>query len=184
MGLPMIPRPIKPTLSGILLTSGRGTHGPPYPPLQRVVLQREAVSFALQAQAVQSSVFGQAEEAGGGGVIAVDRELYLAPVHPLRALRELDVRDRRSVPDKQDGGNISGPDAVPPPSRVRLARLVVGPGPGRQVDVARRLLLQERGDEEVRAEEVLILDEPGGPVLGILEEERPKHGVEIGRAHV
>src|SRR3712207_6536355 len=148
MGLPMIPSPTKPTLSGILVTSGRGTHGPPYPSLQRVVLQREAVSsFALQAQAVQLPVFGQAEQALGGGVIAVDRELYLAPVHPLRALRELDVRDRRAVPDQQDGGDLSGPDAVPPPSRVRLARLVVGPRSRRQVDVARRLLLQERGDE-------------------------------------
>src|SRR3712207_1220806 len=147
MGLPMIPSPTKPTLSGILLTSGCRTHGPPYPPLQRVVLQREAVTFPLQAQAVQLPVFGQAEQALGGGVIAVDRELYLAPVHPLRALRELDVRDRRAVPDQQDGGNISGPDAVPPPSRVRLARLVVGPRSRRQVDVARRLLLQERGDE-------------------------------------
>src|SRR5918998_2555606 len=185
MGLPMIPSPTKPTFSGILVTSGRGTHGPPYPPLQRVVLQREAVSFPLQAQAVQNSVFGQAEEAvGGGGVIAVDRELYLAPVHPLRALRELDVRDRRAVPDQQDGGNISGPDAVPPPSRVRLARLVVGPGPGRQVDVARRLILQERGDEEVRAEEVLVLDEPGGPVLGVLEEERAQHGVAVARGQL
>jgi hypothetical protein len=116
--------------------------------LQRVILQREAFSFPHQAQAVHLSVLGQAEEAlGGGGVIAVDRELYLAPVHPLRALRELDVRDRRAVPDQQDRGDLSGPDAVPPPSRVRLARLVVGPGPGRQVDVARRFLLQERGDE-------------------------------------
>src|ERR671916_2607231 len=141
MGLPMIPRPIKPTLSGILVTSR--THGPLHPSLQGVVLQREAGSFPLEAQAVQLSVFGQAEEAfGGGGVHAVDRELYLAPVHPLRALRELDVRDRRAVPDQQDGGDLPGPDAVPPLSRVRLARLVVGPGPGRQVDVARRLLFE------------------------------------------
>src|SRR5919199_1263392 len=100
MGLPMIPKPTKPTRSGILIIPlAEGIHPPLYRALQGVMRKGEAVPLALQAQAMQLAVFGEAEQTFGcGGACAADHQLYLAPIHPPRALRELYVRDRRALP--------------------------------------------------------------------------------------
>ena len=79
------------------------------------------------------------------------------------------MRYRRAAPDERDGGDLPGPDAVPPLARVGFVGLVVGPEPRRQVDVPERSVFHERGDEEIRAEEVLVLDGPRGWVSGVLE---------------
>src|SRR5215211_4445614 len=178
MGLPMIPKPMKPTLSDIPSPAGDDrVYVPLHFTFEGVSLQHKIVPFALQAQAVERPVLGEAEQGFGGGYRAVDRQLYLPPVHPIRALREPDVRYRRAVPDEHDDGDLPGADAMPPGAFVDLAGLVVGPEPRRQVDLTLRRVLHERGDQDVRAEQVLVLDKPGGRVLRVFEEQGAQHRV-------
>src|SRR5215211_4628055 len=178
IGRPMIPIPTKPTLSAISSPVGDDlVYVPLHLALQGIFCHHETLSLALQAQGVERPVLGEAEQAFGGGARAIDRQIYLPPVHPIRTLSEPDVRYRRAVPDEHDGGYLPGADAMPPGAFVGLAGLVVGPEPRRQVDVALRRVFQERGDQDIRAEEVLVLDEPGGRVLRVLEEQCAQHGV-------
>ena len=83
------------------------------------------------------------------------------------------------VPHEHDHGHFPGGDVVPPGAAVGLVGLIVGPEPRRQVDIAARRVLHERGDEDVGTEEVLVLDEPGRRVLRVLEEQRTQHGVAV-----
>src|SRR5919202_4751317 len=86
MAAPMIPSPANPTRSAIALPRYLA-HAPLHPAFEGVFLEREAAPFALEAYSVQRALLGEAEQPlGCGGLHAVDRELYLAPVHALGAL--------------------------------------------------------------------------------------------------
>src|SRR5215213_8877849 len=71
----------------------------------------------------------------------------------------------------------SEPHAVPAAPLVVLSTLVIDPRSRGQVDVAARRLFHERGNEDVGAEQILVLDEPGRWVPGVLEEQGTQHRV-------
>src|SRR5215210_3733419 len=66
---------------------------------------------------------------------------------------------------------------MPSSAFVGTAILVVGPKPWRQINVAARNVFHQRGDQNVGTEKVLVLDQPGGRVLGVLEEQGTQHWV-------
>ena len=81
-----------------------------------------------------------------------------------------DMGDHRVVPHQDHDRDRCGRDVVPRRSGVTPAGLIVDPGAGREVHPAVVRLIEERRHQQVRAEQVLVLDQPRRRIVRVLEE--------------
>src|SRR5215217_6937654 len=173
-----VPRPPTDTIP-VTRCSWDGANPPVHPPAERIFPEVETLTLAREAQDVQPAVFRVAEAALSGVPGAEDPEFDLTPLDTFCTLREPGVRDHRAIPDEHHDRDLARAHVVPAGTLVRLAALVVAPEAWRKVDVATPRLLHQRCDEDIRTEEVLVLHQPGGPVLRILEERGTQHGMPL-----
>jgi len=55
--------------------------------------------------------------------------------------------------------------------------LIIKPRARGQIDVAAGFVfVQQRGDEEARTKEILVVHQPGAGIIGIFDEQRAHHG--------
>ncbi len=126
---------------------------------QRIVFQCETFFGGLQGEFFQIAV-GQCEQTGGGRLVgAEDAEFDVAPIHVGGALGQLDVGDDGVIFDQEHDGYCTGVDVPPPPTCIYFTGLIVDPFAGREIDIAAAyVFFQERGEQKIFAEEILIFD--------------------------
>src|SRR5919112_2556299 len=171
----------------LLRLSGSSTDVPLRPAPQRIFLQHEVALAALplESQSVQPAFLGEVQRSlGGRSLRAEDHELYLSPVHLCGALRQSDVRDRRAILDQNHHGHLPRPYRMPPGTLIHLSGLIVDPPPRGQVDIPDRGVHHQRSDQDVLTKHILVLYEPGGSILWILEEQGAQHRIAFLRAEL
>src|SRR5215203_684177 len=173
-----VPRPPTDTIS-VTRGSWGGANPPVHPPAERIFPKVEAVAPAQEAQDVQPTVFRVAEAALGLVSGAEDPEFDLVPLDTFSTLRDPGVRDRRALPDEHHDRDLARMHVVPAGTLVCIATLIVAPETWWKVDVATPGLFHQRCDEDIRTEKVLVLHQPGGSVLRILEEKGTQHGMPL-----
>src|SRR5690606_11640178 len=134
-------------------------HPPPHLPAQRILHQLVRATPLDESHLVHLAP-RQRDEARCLRLLPEDAQLELGPVHLRRALGQGDMRDDRPAPHEQDDRHVTGRDLVPARARVGLAALVVDPFAGREVDAPRAGVVEQRRNQQVRAQQVFVLDQP------------------------
>src|SRR5918912_1807651 len=146
-----------------------------------IVPQNKIILPRVEIERLQVSI-GQREETRHRRVVRrKNAQLDIVPVHLGRALCHSDVLDDGVVFDQKHDRNLSGCDLMPLSAAIKLARLVINPRARRQVNLAALARFHQRGDEQIRAEHVLVVNRPCGRIIGVLEEERAQHRVAVRR---